>query len=500
MITGDVPHLLGWASSVTLAAGVPSCRVTGMALLEDDREISSAPADSIAVLTRGAADAVRRYRLDILLAQARVRRVAVVILPTAERLSLPIEATDVPVCVITLAPDTNLGRVLLDLARGISADDQQAVLRAQAGLAVIRQVEAEHIQDPSAIADALRNVMSGIDFGIAPGKNVLRAVSAHPDDSGHAFSTPDNGEPLRTIDELLLRAASSARYRNWGVTNTPQLTLATLLAEILASRTMPAVELENRARLFGFSSAGWHLVAVVQLAERQPRHPEQEFSQIALEEMTRATALRNLRHNATPWHWTRLGSVLVLIATWPRRPGPQSQESTIAACRETYAALVELVGSSHCVAVGVSSLNQGVEGLRRAVAEARSAARPRRSIPDNTFRKFDEFGIDQALLDWYTSDEARESARRMLAPFGRLPVAKAETLIQTLQTYLDHQGSITATADALYVHRNTLKHRMARIRELLDCDLSDPETRLAIQLACRGRHLLDWGSRSAPSS
>ena len=49
---------------------------------------------------------------------------------------------------------------------------------------------------------------------------------------------------------------------------------------------------------------------------------------------------------------------------------------------------------------------------------------------------------------------------------------------------LDESG-IAATADALGLHRNTVSTRIIRAQELLGLDLGDPETRLAVQLACR---------------
>ena len=57
-----------------------------------------------------------------------------------------------------------------------------------------------------------------------------------------------------------------------------------------------------------------------------------------------------------------------------------------------------------------------------------------------------------------------------------------ESLV-TLESYFEHNGNMTQTAEALFIHRNTLIYRLERIAEIADLDLDKPETRLAVQLA-----------------
>ena len=54
----------------------------------------------------------------------------------------------------------------------------------------------------------------------------------------------------------------------------------------------------------------------------------------------------------------------------------------------------------------------------------------------------------------------------------------------TLITYLlDCNSEIKATADTLYVHRNTVLYRLNKIRALLGCDLSQMPMAYDIYLA-----------------
>src|SRR5262249_3402183 len=62
---------------------------------------------------------------------------------------------------------------------------------------------------------------------------------------------------------------------------------------------------------------------------------------------------------------------------------------------------------------------------------------------------------------------------------------KHSDLIDTLTEYLECGGSYDAAARSLSVHRNTLKYRLQRIRELSGHDLSCPDPRFNPQLATR---------------
>jgi len=58
-----------------------------------------------------------------------------------------------------------------------------------------------------------------------------------------------------------------------------------------------------------------------------------------------------------------------------------------------------------------------------------------------------------------------------------------EEMLHTLDAYFTHNGNLTQTSEALYIHRNTLNYRMERIQSILGIDLDNPESRLALQLA-----------------
>lgn len=82
---------------------------------------------------------------------------------------------------------------------------------------------------------------------------------------------------------------------------------------------------------------------------------------------------------------------------------------------------------------------------------------------------------------------ARELASDRLAPLARLPVGSRARLTETLDAWLAEQGRLTPVAKRLGVHPQTARYRLARLRELFDGALDDPEQRFWLEVALRVR-------------
>ncbi len=83
----------------------------------------------------------------------------------------------------------------------------------------------------------------------------------------------------------------------------------------------------------------------------------------------------------------------------------------------------------------------------------------------------------------------RRIASRRLAPLRSLTPRAGERLLETALAYLRHQGSAVAMAEALHVHPQTVRYRVARLRELLGEQLDDPDARFELELALRAEAL-----------
>jgi len=79
-----------------------------------------------------------------------------------------------------------------------------------------------------------------------------------------------------------------------------------------------------------------------------------------------------------------------------------------------------------------------------------------------------------------------ELADECLAPLADETAVSRERLRSTLLAWLRSEGSVTAAADELHVHPQTVRYRLGRLRALFGPALSDPDTRFALELALRG--------------
>lgn len=77
---------------------------------------------------------------------------------------------------------------------------------------------------------------------------------------------------------------------------------------------------------------------------------------------------------------------------------------------------------------------------------------------------------------------AEAFAASWLAPF-----AGDEVLLETLDAFLRHHGSLLKVAEDLGIHRNTVRHRVERIETLLGRSLADPQVRADAWVALRAR-------------
>ncbi|MBC9820983.1 CdaR family transcriptional regulator [Terrabacter sp. MAHUQ-38] len=76
----------------------------------------------------------------------------------------------------------------------------------------------------------------------------------------------------------------------------------------------------------------------------------------------------------------------------------------------------------------------------------------------------------------------------LLGPVGTLrdhDEAHRTVYLETVAAWLDHPGDPRAAAAVVHVHPNTLRYRMQRLSDVVDLDLHDPETRLALRLQLR---------------
>ena len=97
--------------------------------------------------------------------------------------------------------------------------------------------------------------------------------------------------------------------------------------------------------------------------------------------------------------------------------------------------------------------------------------------------KFDDCGLFRLLYMVEDKGILREMETECLAALEEHDRRYNADYVETLQSYLKHDGSIQAVAAELYTHRNTVLYRIGNIRKILGNELKTPEERLPYQIA-----------------
>ena len=103
---------------------------------------------------------------------------------------------------------------------------------------------------------------------------------------------------------------------------------------------------------------------------------------------------------------------------------------------------------------------------------------------------YEELGPYKYLLRMPFDGGVRDAHRDAVARIAEYDRQRSTALLRTLEEFLRRRGSISATAEALYVHPNTLRQRLRRIGEISGLDLRKDDW-LMVEIAVKMVRLQD---------
>jgi hypothetical protein len=137
----------------------------------------------------------------------------------------------------------------------------------------------------------------------------------------------------------------------------------------------------------------------------------------------------------------------------------------------------------------VGALGQSLEEAERALAVARTL-----EIADRPLA-FEHLGVYRVLLGPNNARDRRDFVDEALGTVVRYDLEHGTDLVDTLRAWVAADYNVGEAAQRMYVHANTLKYRLKRIRTLLGGDPSRGELRLQAELALK---MLDLPRLTAP--
>jgi sugar diacid utilization regulator len=241
-----------------------------------------------------------------------------------------------------------------------------------------------------------------------------------------------------------------------------------LLGELLDAPAPPPATLIARARRHGVDLSKPHGVIAITPVGSNPLTPTGDDLLVLVRRVTgrsllhRDAALVNLR-----------GAHVILA------PRDDAEGRACAAIIHAVTAAVERAGGTVAVGVGEPSSDLS-SGYRQAVACATLAG-----AEGGTTRVLhaDALGPLRFVLDSPDLTHVRGIVRRALGPLAADDGHTRTELFSTLRAFIAADGNIARTAEACFVHKNTMRYRLGRINSVLGRDPGDPEAKFELRIA-----------------
>ena len=143
------------------------------------------------------------------------------------------------------------------------------------------------------------------------------------------------------------------------------------------------------------------------------------------------------------------------------------------------------------LSLGLGRIQPGIARVRDSYREAEQAATiGHRLFGAGHLVAFQDLGAYRLLFALTGSPELRAFHDETLGPLIQYDARNGTELVHTLEMYFAHRANLKETADALFLHRNSLAYRLRRIAEVTGYNLDDIEDRFRLQLALKARQLL----------
>jgi DNA-binding PucR family transcriptional regulator len=273
--------------------------------------------------------------------------------------------------------------------------------------------------------------------------------------------------PFVEVTEAILRRLAS---------KSPEAERTYLIDALLAGNLPEDEETMSKLRRLGLEPDGFHIIALAQFAGYVV---EQTLNE---KQITSLVSLLN-RAPRRPVISEKLNGIVAIFPVGSR------EESSVPFARS----LEEIVqtDSGQRPRVGIGRLARKLADFPLSYREGRDSLFVA-SITDSdrSVFHFNDLGVWRLLLKIEDRSELQRFVDYHLKSLIEHDNQQLTSWVATVETFLAQNGNLRATARALNLHRNTIKYQIENIGRVLGRDLSNPDTRLNLQVALLARKLL----------
>jgi purine catabolism regulator len=139
---------------------------------------------------------------------------------------------------------------------------------------------------------------------------------------------------------------------------------------------------------------------------------------------------------------------------------------------------------THLIA-GISGPAETLDKWPQVYQEALQAMQLGQRLKMHEMVDFESLGIYRLLGKLEDITAVQEFTNHVIGSLVEYDKQHRSTLVQTIDEYFNHHGNISQTAEALFIHRNTLLYRLDRIQDLTGHNLNQANMRLALHLSLK---------------
>jgi len=146
--------------------------------------------------------------------------------------------------------------------------------------------------------------------------------------------------------------------------------------------------------------------------------------------------------------------------------------------------------------IGISSVVSTLLDFHRGFQEAQQAVKAGQlyKVRDNPIY-FDDMGFAGLLIHEENENLILTYISKYIGSLAKYDKIHNLNLMDTLEAYLDNDCSLIKTAQCLFIHINTLKNRLTRIKQLINIDLHKTEHRVNLFMACKIFRIISMSSQ-----
>lgn len=256
-----------------------------------------------------------------------------------------------------------------------------------------------------------------------------------------------------------------------------------ILSSVLYSDNVNAEEILEQANYLGINLSGKHRIIVmnIQDSERQPNKRRaadeghmmeiRENIKKSVETEFRSYGVRNLMV------LSQANAVLILL------PAELFSRDLLVTILTN---IMKRGSEKYHIAIkaGVGASYEYIEDFKKSYQEARNVmAVSKIASKEEKVYFYEDLGIYSLIAQISNGKFLDDYVESRIGKLIKADQMQEGELCETLEAYLNHNCNANATAEALFIHRNTMRYRMDKIKKILDDELSDMSVFLELKLA-----------------